>query len=73
MVVIGWESYDPWTTTSQHVSMLTFAALTSVQNLTILQRKCMYYVVTWTTTSRTPVQTASTSVPTAKTLEDIVR
>jgi len=70
MVVVGLGSYDPWTTTSQHVNMLSFAALTSVQTK---QRKCMYYVVTWTTISRTCVQTASTSVPTVKTLEDIVR
>jgi len=31
MVVVGLGSYDPWTTTSQHVGMLSFDALTSAQ------------------------------------------
>ena len=73
MVVVGLGSYDPWTTTSQHVGMFSFDALTSVQKLAFPQRKYMYYVVTWATISRTRVQTASTSVPTVKTPEDIVR
>ena len=72
MGVVGVGSYDPWTTTSKHVDMPSFAALTSAQTK---QRKCMpqYYVVTWTTISSTNAQTASTIVLTVKTPEGIVR
>ena len=87
--MVGLGSYDPWTTTSQLVGMLSFAALTSVQYLNLsqtllqsflqtlsqskLKKKCMYYVVTWTTISSTNVQTVSISVPTVKSLEDMMR
>lgn len=47
MVVVGRGSYDPWTTTSQHVSMLSFAALTTART-TRRNLKCTCYVVTWT-------------------------
>ena len=76
MGVVGVGSYDPWTTTSKHVDMPSFAALTgALTSAQTKQRKCMpqYYIVTWTTISSTNAQTASTIVLTVKTPEGIVR